>query len=524
MHGQNYPASDPTNSEGWILNEALSDEFDGNSLDKDKWWILGENNDYRNKWKGRAPAQFAPENVAVINNELILYSKWDPDFEFADESLGDIPYGGENKSQPITQAAIISERFFKYGYMEIRCIAADAPVTSSFWTTGYHSEIDMTENYGKRPIGNPENRPEELEKKYRTNMINWDPDADENHQNWKVEEVLDVRVASDYYVYGFEWDEDYIKIYFEGELIRTATRAELEANDQWRHQYPQELWIDSEVFSWYGMPTLADLTPDAEYKIDYIRIWQKEIIGPDFNSLGFEGPFYYQGRSRNWSTNPNSGFRMKDEKSASGDISLRFEKESPFATNTYADAPFGSLDLPSGSNKITLKIWIDPTTDIDRLYCQLKNPGTTIFFDLTGVNKGEWVEVSKSFNRASASDTNVTDGDRLSIRVRGQDISSSNALFYIDDIVFENDNTASISEAEQKTVFTMYPNPAKTTLNLKSENTGQISIFSSLGVLVLTEIKKKETIQLSTENLSKGIYYIQLANQHGTATKNLIIN
>ena len=155
MQGQNYPASDPTNSEGWNLNEALSDEFDGNSLDKGKWWILGENNDYRNKWKGRAPAQFAPENVAVINNELILYSKWDPDFEFADESLGDIPYGGVNKSQPITQAAIISERFFKYGYMEIKCIAADAPVTSSFWTTGYHSEIDMTENYGKRPIGNP---------------------------------------------------------------------------------------------------------------------------------------------------------------------------------------------------------------------------------------------------------------------------------------------------------------------------------------------------------------------------------
>jgi len=152
----------------------------------------------------------------------------------------------------------------------------------------------MTENYGKRPIGNPQNKPESLELKMRTNIINWDPDRAADHQNWKVEDVLDVRVASDYFVYGFEWDKDYIKTYFNGELIRHATRQELEANDQWRHQYPQELWLDSEVFEWYGLPAQADLASPAEYKIYYVRILQKAITEPDFDALGFEGPFYFQ--------------------------------------------------------------------------------------------------------------------------------------------------------------------------------------------------------------------------------------
>ena len=521
---QNYPLSDPSNTDGWILNQLLSDEFNGVSLDKSKWWILGENNDYRNKWKGRSPAQFAPHNVKLENGDLVLSSKWDPDFDFANESSGGIPYGGVNKSQPITQACILSERYFKYGYMEIRCKAADAPVTSSFWTTGYHSEIDMTENYGKRPIGNPENRPESLERKYRTNMISWDPDADPNHQNWKVESTLDVRVASDYYVYGFEWDPDYIKIYFEGELLRTATRAELEANDQWRHQYPQEIWIDSEVFSWYGMPTLADLTPEGEYKIDYVRIWQKELIGPDFNALGFEGPFYYQGRSRNWNTNPNYGFRMKDEKPASGNFSLRFQQDAPYNTNAYAEAPFGSLDLPSGSNEMKIKVWIDPQTTINRLYFQLRNPSTTIFFDLSGVAKGTWVELTKSFSRSQPSDQSLVDGDRVAVRMRGQDITSNSALIYIDDISFANDNSASVKRNETKVKFDVYPNPAQNTVTVSSQNDGIINFYNSLGVLVKSIQKNTRVIQIDTSSLQKGIYFVSVFEKDSFATKKLIIN
>lgn len=206
IKAQNYPASDPSNSGGWILNEGVSDEFNGTELDKDKWWILGENGDYRSKWKGRAPGQFVPHNIKVENGDLTLTSDWEPNYTFANEIHSGTYYGGStsapDNSKPITQACIMSETYFKYGYMEIRCKVADAPVTSGFWTTGYHSEIDMIENFGK--IANGSNTSTVLEKKYRTNLISWDPEPAANYEEWKVEDILNVRVASDYFVYGFE--------------------------------------------------------------------------------------------------------------------------------------------------------------------------------------------------------------------------------------------------------------------------------------------------------------------------------
>nr|WP_319273215.1 T9SS type A sorting domain-containing protein [uncultured Draconibacterium sp.] len=523
---QVYPVSDQENNGGWILNESISDEFNGTELDKTKWWILGENDDYRNKWKGRAPGQFVAHNVRVENGDLILSSKWEPEFVFANEKNNGVYYGGTetsaDNSLPITQACVMSETFFRYGYMEIRCKAADAPVTSSFWTTGYHSEIDMTENYGKRPIANPNNKPLSLEKKYRTNMISWDPDKAPDHKNWKVEDVLDVRVASDYFVYGFEWDKDYIKTYFNGELIRYATREELEANDQWRHQYPQELWLDSEVFSWYGLPAQEDLATSAEYKIDYVRIWQKEINGPDFDALGFEGPFYYQGRSRPWWSSAASSWRIKDEKPASGDFSLRFQKSGSFSGTYSVSAPFGSSDLPKGNNSISFKIWIDPGTTVNKIDFVLNNPWIKITADLSDVEKGKWIELTESFSRDAASDLSLSSGDRMQINLNASDITGSEALLYIDDIVFENDNVTSIVEPKS-TDISIYPNPANDILTINAKEEGRIRIFNCTGKLVKLVEKSSFSEQINISELKTGVYFVSVLSDNRNVTQKVLI-
>lgn len=54
-----YPFSDPNNSGGWVLNQAVSDEFEGTKIDESKWFVEGQNGDFY-IWKGRAPSQFAP--------------------------------------------------------------------------------------------------------------------------------------------------------------------------------------------------------------------------------------------------------------------------------------------------------------------------------------------------------------------------------------------------------------------------------------------------------------------------------
>lgn len=544
VSGQNYPASDVDNTGGWTLNEKVSDEFNGTALDKTKWWILGENGDYRSKWKGRAPGQFVAHNVKVEGGNLVLTSQWEPNFTFLNETNEGIYYGGTSesadKSKPITQSCIMSETFFKYGYMEIRCKAADAPVTSGFWTTGYHGEIDMIENFGKLATGNPENKSETLEKLYRTNLINWDPDKAVDHEDWKVEDEMNERVASDFFVYGFEWDPNYIKTFFNGKLIQHATRAELEAKDQWKYQYPHELWLSSEVFYWYGLPSAADLVAPGEFQIDYIRIWQKEITGPEYNALGFEGPFYYQGRSVFWWSAQNAYWRIKDEKVACGSMAARFKHSGSFTGSYSIFAPYGSLDLPAGDNEINFQIWLDPKTTVSKLDIILQNPWMKFSVDLTNVKKGEWVELTQAFTRSQKSDISLVNGDRLQFSISASDISGSEALLYIDDISFRNSSTAEVKcvidilpEPDDDLVtsiddirdvdFSIYPNPASGMLTISSIENGLIEIFNITGIL-----KKSVKINAGDEEIEIGVlpagtYLLRFSTAQKKSTRKVII-
>ncbi|MBB3699936.1 T9SS type A sorting domain-containing protein [Flammeovirga yaeyamensis] len=543
------PVSDPENADGWILNKWASDEFNGTELNKTKWWILGENNDYRTKWKGRAPGQFAPHNVIVKDGHLILRSQWEPTFDFAPEKNDDVYYGGSSTaadlSKPITQACIMSETFFQYGYMEIKCKIADAPVTSAFWTTGYHSEIDMVENYGKRPIGNPENTPENLEYKYRTNLISWDPDRAADHEEWKVEEVMKERLASDFFIYGFEWDKNFMKIYFNGHLIKSVTKEELEAKDQWKYDYPQEIWLDSEVFSWYGLPNQADLEQPAEFIIDYVRIWQKEETHSFFDALSFEGPFHFQGRSVNWWSSAASKWRMKDDKALSGKFSLRYENQAPYSGNYSVFSPYGSINLPAGDNELTFHLFIDENTTVDNIEFVFNNPWLVKVVDISALEKGKWVEVKVPFNRSFDSNPSLINGDRLQIRIQSSDIKSDNALLFIDDISFLNDNQGDFPEypfpddeypeqeypdndhptdlgSNSKVDWKVYPNPTSDIYSVESLINGSLKLFDLSGALLHTVQKEKGIIKIDVKDLPKGIYVLAFETLNEVVTKKVV--
>ena len=120
---KHYPASDLENTGGWVLNEEISDEFEGDKLDQSKWFIEGQNGDYY-IWKGRAPSQFVPHNVRVENGKLKLRTAWEPDYEFIQESytdgaMGTAKYGEyKGKPLPVTTAGVITRKRFLNGYME----------------------------------------------------------------------------------------------------------------------------------------------------------------------------------------------------------------------------------------------------------------------------------------------------------------------------------------------------------------------------------------------------------------------
>lgn len=290
---QFLPVSDPTNQGGWVLNEMVSDEFNGDSLDKEKWFVQGENGDYY-IWKGRAPSQFAPHNVKVEDGMLKLISQWEPDYPFAygegHEGKDYAEYEGQKV--PVTTAAVVGNKRFLNGYMEVRTKAADAAMTSSFWAIGYQQELDVYEQMG-RPTG--EGPLDIAGNTLKASIHDWQPPAQRPTRKFGHKTKLDFNVADDFHVYGAEWGEDYIKFYLNGELISETTQEEV--GEHWVLTNPMEIWLDSEIFVWLGLPTPEQLP--ATYEIDYVRVWQQ----PHPNLLdrafyGFEGPILFEENPR----------------------------------------------------------------------------------------------------------------------------------------------------------------------------------------------------------------------------------
>ena len=257
-----YPASDPTGVGGWILNEEMSDEFETRELDRSKWLVQGTDGEYRSNFLGRAPSQFSTENVRIESGKLKLQTRWEPDFPFSPKADT-----GGRAYENITTAAVISKKQFLYGYMEIKCKAADASITSSFWATGHRSELDVFEFMGAPSQAHKKH----LEKEYMFTMIDWGKPRDGLKRVWQESHPLEWRVADDFHVYGCEWNEDSLKFYADGKLVGGVTRESLA--DKWVLEHPLWIWVDSETFPWHGLPEEKDLPVDFE--IEYIRVWQR---------------------------------------------------------------------------------------------------------------------------------------------------------------------------------------------------------------------------------------------------------
>ncbi|WP_339882641.1 T9SS type A sorting domain-containing protein [Polaribacter vadi] len=293
INAQVLPATDQQNTGNWVLNTDISDEFETASLNENQWLIQGRNGVYQSNFIGRSPAQFSTENAIVENGKLKILTKWEPDFNFTNDAQGNMLGVYNSQSKPITTAAVISKKQFQYGYMEIKSKAANAEVTSSFWTTGPGpgkpggaSELDMFEMFGGHKTKDA------WRKRLKFNIISWDPNnsikqaANAAGQSVGTTHTRNIQAdnntADDFHVYGFDWTSEYIKVYIDGVLHPEGTilKSEITKNgtepDRWVTDVPFWIWFDSETFPWLGLPEASDLQTPAEYQIEYIRVWQKQ--------------------------------------------------------------------------------------------------------------------------------------------------------------------------------------------------------------------------------------------------------
>ena len=274
-----YPLSDPDNTGGWKYKEIFSDEFDATTLDKTKWQIQGEGGVYISNFIGRPPSQFSTNNVRIEDGKLKIETKWEPNYPFSPTHH---PSSGE-KFENITTAAVIGKNYFRYGYMEIKSKSANAPITSSFWTTSkqteaHKSELDMFETFGDHKTNAA------WKKRLKLNIISWDnqnPYYQPTYNGAVYTDNIQVEhnTADGFHVYGYEWTPDYIKVYIDGvlhpdgDITKALVTMNGTDNDRWITDVPYKIWFDSETFPWLGLPTEADLP--ADYEIEYLRIWQK---------------------------------------------------------------------------------------------------------------------------------------------------------------------------------------------------------------------------------------------------------
>ncbi|WP_083905002.1 family 16 glycosylhydrolase [Rhodopirellula sp. SWK7] len=446
------PASDPSNSGNWILREDISDEFEGDEIDQSKWFVEGQNGDYY-IWKGRAPSQFAPHNVTLENGKLKIRSQWEPDFDFANDEghEGNTYRTHEGKDIPVTTGGVVSRKRFLNGYMEVKSKPGDSAMTAAFWAIGYESELDIYEQ-----MGNPNDGNDIQEDSTKMSVHDWQPPAQRPTRKFGYKKKLPYRVADDFHVFGCEWGEDYLKCFIDGELVYETTQEKEGKN--WVLTNPLEIWLDSEIFVWLGLPTKEELPTDFE--IEYLRVWQQSQTNLlDRAFFGFEGPFLFQENPRPLDLVPESSvnndyqqfWRIDDEsvnhfsivrhkEFASGTRSLMFTTEGELsAKDVSVEGPQGSVDVAAGTYEFTVKVWVDPNSTAEKIHFSLAAPALELpAIDLTSCTKGEWVTVTHSFTKEQSS----TDSDRLKIFIDRSDVPAGNNLIYLDDIAIQRSETS----------------------------------------------------------------------------------
>lgn len=227
--------------DGWQVIPELTDDFDGTTLDSNKWW------NYNPGWLGRQPGYFSPNNVSVSDGKLHLTARV--------ETLPNLPTGYHT----YTTAAVKGKTLVKYGYFEIKCRPMKSKASSAFWfyqeTPQEWTEIDVFEICGAGGSWN---------NSYNMNVHHFRSPASntyfQNSKRWNPPFVM----ADEYHVYAVEWNKDVIRWWVDGVVQREIK------NTHW-HQ-PLHMNFDSETFpDWFGLPDQATLP--STFSIEYVRSW-----------------------------------------------------------------------------------------------------------------------------------------------------------------------------------------------------------------------------------------------------------
>mgnify|MGYP001325867979 CR=1 FL=1 len=93
--------------------------------------------------------------------------------------------------------------------------------------------------------------------------------------------------------------------------------------------------------------------------------------------------------------------------------------------------------------------------------------------------------------------------------------------------VYKSGGSSNILSQNKTNTFSVYPNPSSDIINIKIENPTnenlKIKVLNTLSQVILNDTFSSDNFTFSTQNMNKGIYYIQIENKDNITTQKIII-
>lgn len=266
------------------------DEFDGDSLNNQKWGIYSKMEGSSGDHEGEFVLSKDTDAIDVENGNLRLTAYKNADGVY------------------VAPVSVVTQNTmnFQYGYVEIRAkFPVQEGVWSSWWTKSVFDQSD-TNNLIKSSteVGAEVDMIEVFDVDQATfNIIKWWPQEDGKFEDWypnAAPSAFKQTITNDrYYVFGYEWTEDgKVKMYCDGVLY-----GEYDVSEPYtekipgRNHYIDESGTNMDCFKVHQYlifnnhlfyPTVSnagtfitenlDFT-SADYLIDYCRVYQKPGVG-----------------------------------------------------------------------------------------------------------------------------------------------------------------------------------------------------------------------------------------------------
>jgi hypothetical protein len=254
----------------WQLVQELSDEFEGDRIDENKWQLEPVGNGWN--WMGRPPGLFLPKNVTLEDGKLtVTVSKLPKPRVIQDREY-------------LYQGAII--RSLKEGkpgwYFECKMKANKTEMSSTFWLMTKGNTVKKLETDIQECVGvvSPDSAPwtDGWDRIYHSNLIHrvnrHNPTEVKNQRGYP----LTTPNHKKFYVYGAWWkSESEVLFYLDGEHIYT-----LFPDVDW--DVPAFIHMAIETYDWNPVPARnshVESAPlkDRQTQYEWVRVWRPEGLG-----------------------------------------------------------------------------------------------------------------------------------------------------------------------------------------------------------------------------------------------------